>query len=66
MPERTSFAALRDRAYELADTGRFNNWREIGAEIEREGQEGAVDRLKADPVLKRMLDARCDQAKDKL
>jgi hypothetical protein len=60
-----SFEALRARAYELADTGRYNHWEEIGGALEREGIGRATFRLGADPVLRRMLNARCDQAKDR-
>ena len=60
-----SFEALRARAYELADTGRYNHWEEIGGALEAEGVGHASFRLGADPVLRRMLNARCEQAKDR-
>ena len=61
-----SIEKLRARAYELADTGRLNHWEEIGAEMENEGADGAIAQLGADPMLRRMLNARCEQAKAKL
>ncbi len=60
-----SFEALRKRAYELADTGRFNTWEDIGAALEAEGIAMASKRLRADPLLPGMLTARCQQARDR-
>ncbi|QGZ93961.1 hypothetical protein [Terricaulis silvestris] len=60
-----SFEALRTRAYELADTGRYNTWEEIGKALEADGVAMASKRLSADPVLTRMLTTRCEQAKDR-
>lgn len=60
-----SFEALRKRAYELADTGRYNTWEEVAAALEAEHVAMASKRLRADPVLTRMLTARCEQAKDR-
>ncbi len=65
MPDRPSFADLRKRAFDLADTSRFRNWMEISDELEIEGFTSAAVRLKSDPVLLRMLDARCEQAKNR-
>ena len=61
-----SIEKLRARAYELADTGRLNHWEEIGAEMENEGADGAIAQIGADAMLRRMLNARCEQAKAKL
>ena len=60
-----SFEALRARAYDLADTGRYNTWEDIGRALEAEHVALASKRLRADPVLTRMLTARCEQAKDR-
>jgi len=65
MPHKAPFPALRARAYELADTGRHTRWQEIGALLEQEGYALAVQRLRADPILCGMLDARCDQARNR-
>jgi hypothetical protein len=60
-----SFEALRARAYELADTGRYNSWEDIGRALEAEHVAMATKRLRADPLLPGMLTARCEQAKDR-
>lgn len=62
---RVGFEVLRQRAFELADTGRFTQWGEIGAALESEGHEAAKRRLQSDPILTRLLDARCAQARDR-
>ncbi|HVY86592.1 MAG TPA: hypothetical protein VG943_15770 [Caulobacterales bacterium] len=64
MPPST-FAQMRARAYELADTGRFDGWLEIASMLESEGFDKASLRLRSDPILLRMIDARCEQAKDR-
>jgi hypothetical protein len=63
--ELLSFAQLRARAMELADTAKYNHWEEIGAAMEREGHVMATKRLSADPILRSMLNARCTLAKDR-
>jgi hypothetical protein len=60
-----SFEALRARAYELADTGRYSTWEDIGRALEAEHVALATKRLRADPLLTSMLTARCEQAKDR-
>lgn len=60
-----TFAELRDRAYAKADTGAYEDWRGAGAAVEFEHCPDAVQRLAADPILTRMLDARCIQARDR-
>ncbi|UPT62273.1 MAG: hypothetical protein M0D54_18180 [Hyphomonadaceae bacterium JAD_PAG50586_4] len=50
---------LRRRACELADTARYNHWEEIGAALEADGVNLAGEKLGADAVLRRMLNARC-------
>lgn len=66
MTDEPNFETLRKRAYELADTGRYSQVEEIGDAMQAEGVERATIRLGADPVLRRMLSARCQQAKDRL
>lgn len=50
---------LRRRACDLADTARYNHWEEIGAALEADGVNLAGEKLGADAVLRRMLNARC-------
>jgi hypothetical protein len=50
---------LRRRACDLADTGRYNHWEEIGAALEADGVNSAGEKLGVDAVLRRMLNARC-------
>lgn len=61
-----NFDTLSQRAYELADTGSFSHWQEIGDAIESEGVERAAYRLGIDPLMRGMLNARCEQAKRRL
>lgn len=65
MTERLSFEALHQRAYALADTGKFAHWKDVGAELEREGFDHAVRLLLADPVLRTALTSRCWVAKER-
>jgi hypothetical protein len=64
MPQRANFEVLRQRAYELADSARFSDWREIGGAMEGEGFVVARARLELDPVLRQLLDARCAAARE--
>jgi hypothetical protein len=59
------FGDLRQRAFNKADTGRYADWREVGEAVEAENCPGAVDRLRGDPILTRVLTTRCEQAKDR-
>ncbi|HWA01571.1 MAG TPA: hypothetical protein VG841_14785 [Caulobacterales bacterium] len=61
---RAPFSQLRQRAYELADTGQFESWLAVAAHMEAEGYDKASSRLRADPILLRLLDARCKQARE--
>ena len=61
--DHATFAQLRQRAYELADSGQYDGWLEIAARLEADGYQKASLRLKADPILLRMIDARCEQAR---
>jgi hypothetical protein len=60
-----TFNELRDRAYVLADTGRFADWNEVAAAIEAEACPDAAKRLTADPILATMLNTRCWQARNR-
>lgn len=51
--------AIRDRALALADSGRFNHWEEIAAQLQAEGLDTAMEALEADPSLRTALNARC-------
>ena len=62
-PNRLTFNELRDRAYVLADTGRYADWQEVAAALEAEGCDGAAQRLTADPILTTLLNTRCWQAR---
>lgn len=56
MMTQLDFAALRDRAYTLADTGRFNDWEQLCAELAREGANAELVRaLNADGIFKLMI-----------
>jgi hypothetical protein len=64
-PKRISFNELRDRAYELADTGRYADWHQVAAALDTEGYDEAARRLTADPILTTLLNTRCWQAQHK-
>ena len=57
-----AFEALRKRAYDLADTGRFADWEAVAHELEAEGFANAHKRVGADVLLRRLLTQRCTQA----
>ena len=48
-----------ERALELAATGRFRNWEEVGAAMEQAGNQLALYRISIDPNLRRLVDLRC-------
>jgi len=59
------FFALRDRAYELADSGRFKAWAEIANTLETEGfVPSLIRRLDDDRLAVMMITRCCDQARD--
>jgi len=58
------FFALRDRAYEMADSARFKSWAEIAAALRTEGAEDAlVRRFDGDRLAVMMITRCCDQAR---
>lgn len=66
MTDKEKFAAARARAYELADTGRYDDWAAISAELLAEGvMERFVRSLGADSFTQTMLRNRIAQAKDR-
>ena len=59
-----AFFTLRDRAYELADTGRFKRWVEIARVLKSEGFLGAlIERLDYDKLAVMMITRCCAQAR---
>lgn len=50
---------LLDRARELADSGRFPNWREVAEALAEEGFTSPVRNLSRDPSVTELLDLRC-------
>lgn len=65
MSEAKSPAAFGALADQLAATGEFNHWEEIGAEMERIGWDKALLKLGENPSLRQRLNARCAIAKKK-
>jgi len=66
MAEDDAFAALRARAYELADTGRHDDWDSIAAAIMDEGALPVlVRRVGTDALFKIMLGNRINAARDR-
>jgi len=60
------FFALRNRAYELADTGRFKRWDQIAFALQTEGfLKSLIARLHYDKLAVMMISRRCDQARAK-
>ncbi len=63
MPD-DAFFALRNRAYELADTGRFKRWQEIASVLDSEGfLVPLITRLQDDKLAVMMIDRCCAQAR---
>ncbi len=52
-----------ERALELADKGHYKNWEDVGAAMEADGVQLARYRLSVDTNLRRMIDARCERAR---
>jgi hypothetical protein len=60
------FFALRNRAYELADTGRFKRWDQIAFALQTEGfAKSLTARLNYDRQAVMMITRCCDQARAK-
>ena len=58
------FFALRNRAYELADTGRFKRWDQIAYALQAEGfVKSLIARLDYDKLAVMMIGRCCDQAR---
>lgn len=58
------FFALRNRAYELADTGRFKLWDQIAFALQKEGfADALITRLNQDKLGVMMITRCCDQAR---
>jgi hypothetical protein len=66
MTDEDEFAALRARAYELADTSRYADWDAIAVELTKEGApEVLVTRLGHDGLFKIMLANRIAAANER-
>ena len=60
------FFVLRNRAYELADTGRFKRWDQIAYALQAEGfVKSLIARLHDDKQAVMMIGRCCDQARAK-
>ncbi len=58
-------SALRSRAYELADTGRYDDWASLSADLVEQGAPDViVRRLTHDALFQIMLKNRMTNAKD--
>lgn len=58
------FFALRDRAYDLANTGRFKDWNQIAFALQSEGFINAlIGRLDSDGLATMMITRCCTQAR---
>jgi len=58
------FFALRDRAYELADTGRFKQWRQVASALQAEGfLPSLITRLDSDGLAVMMITRSCGLAR---
>jgi hypothetical protein len=58
------FNALRQRAYELADTGKFKRWDQIAYKLRDEGfLSNLITRLDGDKLAVMMITRCCDQAR---
>ncbi|GAM98708.1 hypothetical protein U91I_02343 [alpha proteobacterium U9-1i] len=67
MTDKEEFAAVRARAYEIADTGRCADWAALSAELLAEGRpERFVKSLGADALTQVMLRNCIAQARERL
>jgi hypothetical protein len=63
MPD-DSFFSLRNRAYELANTGRFRRWDQVARALQAEGfLYSLITRLAEDKLAVMMIGRCCDQAR---
>lgn len=66
MTDKEKFAAMRARAYELADTGRYQDWAALSAELLAEGaSERFLKTLSADAFTQTMLRNRMAQPRER-
>lgn len=64
MTDDALFFALRRRAYELAETGRYKTWHSIADALQAEGfVESAIKRLDGDALAVMMITRCCEQAR---
>jgi hypothetical protein len=62
MPE--DFFSFRDRAYDLADTGRYKDWKQVSSALLAEGFLAEhVSRLDGDRLAVMMIERCCGQAR---
>lgn len=58
------FFSLRDRAYDLADSGRYKTWAQVASKLKGEGFTAILlERLSADRLAVMMIGRCCDQAR---
>jgi hypothetical protein len=60
--DKVAMQRLLDRARELAESGRFPNWREVAEALAEEGFTNPVRSLSRDPSVVELLDLRCAEA----
>lgn len=66
MPSENHLAALRTRAYQLADTGRYRDWDELSGALNGEGAPmDMVQRLGEDGLFKIMIGSRLKTARER-
>jgi hypothetical protein len=58
-----TFAELRERAFELGASGRYRDWKQVAAAMEKQSWRGAKARLAKDAILQRIIDAHCEAAR---
>jgi hypothetical protein len=64
MSDDALFFSLRNRAYELAETGRYKHWKEVAVELQTEGLLASlVERLGRDGLAVMMITRCCTQAR---
>ena len=64
VPDQDRFFALRNRAYQLADSGRYKHWHQVAYALLAEGFESTlIKRLDSDAFAVMMLSRCCAQAR---